>query len=85
MYIINLTKNLGSDKEKFDQIILDCLEKKFQVLFDSPNGDISVYLVTNNNLYNDEKSSFQNDFYNTFSSNNNFNVPKTKHQSNCHK
>lgn len=53
---------------------MDTLEKKYQVLFDSPNGEISVYLVTNNSQ-NEEKNNF-NDF--SYNFNNNFNVPKTK-------
>lgn len=62
--------------EKFDQVIMETLEKKYQVIFDSPNGEISVFLVTNNN-HNDEKNNL-NDF--SYNFNNNFNVPKTKTQ-----
>jgi len=55
---------------------METLEKKYQVIFDSPNGEISVFLVTNNN-HNDEKNHL-NDF--SYNFNNNFNVPKTKNQ-----
>ena len=54
---------------------METLEKKFQVLFDSPNGEICVYLVTNNNCQNEDKNAF-NDF--SYNFNNNFNVPKNK-------
>jgi hypothetical protein len=54
---------------------METLEKKYQVMFDSPNGEVSVYLITNNNTNADERSNF-NEF--TYSFNNNFNVPKTK-------
>jgi hypothetical protein len=53
---------------------MESLEKKYQVSFDSPNEEISVYLVTNNN-HNEEKNNL-NDF--SYNFNNNFNVPKTK-------
>ena len=53
---------------------MDTLEKKYQIMLESPNGEISVFLVTNN-AHPEEKHSY-NDF--SYGFNNNFTVPKTK-------
>ncbi len=38
---------MKNGREEFDQRLLDSLEKKHQLFLDSPNGEISVYLVLN--------------------------------------
>ncbi len=35
--------------QEYDEILLNSLSKKYQLFLDSPNGEINVFLVLNNN------------------------------------
>lgn len=49
---------MKKNNEKFDQVVMESLEKKYQIIFDSPNGEINLYLITNNSKQ-EEKGIFQ--------------------------
>lgn len=50
------TENMSKGIEKYDKDLLDSLEKRYQLFLDSPNGEISVFLVLSSN--NNEVSNF---------------------------
>jgi hypothetical protein len=50
-----------SGKEIYDQSVLDSIEKKYQIFLDSPDEEIKVYLVLNNeDEYGSDIRSFRN-------------------------